>query len=558
MADAVVNVILKARDEASAEVGRLGRQLGDMPASLGRIASAAGSFGIIAGVAASAGAAVLAMTRSFGDQAEELDRISRGVGSTVKEVDTMRMTYKALGLDIGQADTALQFMSRAISLHHDRLAALGVTSRDAVQAILQLTDVTAKHGDAAKRNAEFSQLLGRQWRTLAAVAPDLRDKYNEMSDALEKNGGWTDEMIAKGKVLHDQWAQLGVKFRGFWLNLASDSASGSSSFLTMLDNITTAIEKFEDKIKKSKFNVTWGDLWNKVKDLEGKVGFGNFPPTRTGSGTGVWEKTLEGMKAEQEYFAQLGEDIDDDDSKLMKHLALVKEVLEVFPEFSQKQAESFAFQIEDSQLAQKREQWMKEMVQGPTEKEAKEAAKQAKEMWKKVWEGMVEEQKFLGAPNMFESIIEGWKGVVDQQLDMGNILQEGLGHVYQSLDIAVQQVFTNIFKRGQTLSGALKIVFASIGQAFLDVISHIVATEMFKLFLKLIGMVVFGPLGGGGDLLSGVGGGGPALARGGLAPGNTTTININAIAPNAVLSEVLDPSGSFRRTNMRIGELGAM
>jgi hypothetical protein len=568
---AVVNVVFKARDEASAEVRKLAGELGALPGAASRIISAAGPIGLFAGALASGGAAAIAAGKAFSDEAVALDRISRGAGTTAQNVQVLQATYKRFGLDADQATTALQFMARAIAQHPDRLKALGVQSRDAFQAILQLGDRFAKSGDAAQHAGLLAELLGKQWRTLTGIAPQLRQATEEVRSEMESTGAlMSDVMIARGKTLHQTFDLLALRWRGVWLEMAAAAVPSSITIVNSIDAILKGFDRLVKGGQKAKDD--YYAIWSSLKPVAGlgPLGFGVIPIPGSGA-TGAQIKQRRELDQQIKDLLAYGlvgpvtynapdETLDKTTAAMKKHAALVQELIDLYPKMTKKVAEHIAKLEEEQELELKREAMAKKFpnlfptipvteVRGATRETARKLLEQAAQQV--TGEGLFGEKALIEQKPAitFAKITTAWEVTVMKQLELGTLLQDGLTKVYQSLESTVYTVFSNIFARGQTLGRALATVFKGIGDAFLQVISHIVATEMFKLFLSLLKGVVFG-FGGAipdiGDLI-------PSRAGRPIAP--NTNITINALSPNSVLSEMLNPGGSMRRANLRLAEV---
>jgi len=505
----VVAIIIKARDEASIAVRNLAAQLGTLPGPLARIASAGGAFGILTAGAITAVSGVIALTKHFADQAIAIEKLARGTGTSVQNVQVLQETYKRFGKDVEGAGTALQFMSKAIQQHHDRLAHLGVTSRDAFTAMIQLSDVFKKGGDAAQRNALLNELLGRQWRSLSGVALDLSSTIGAVREAMIESGALMDEkMIAKAKELHEVYNVLGIRWRGVWLDIASAMVGPAKDIANTISGLIDWIHRFgkavEDADKKSQ---GW---WERSQNAL-RVKLGLQPKNEAA----FWTKKEKDEAIFTGYMAALAtppgqdEGMDESNAKMLKHLALVKELSEAYPKWTRAVRDAAVASIEAAEAAAKLGELEKKMFVGPDEKgflaEQEALRKKIQEQRFNEIERIMDERKAnaersifpegTATREVFSNVTRAWQTEVENMLKAGTLLHDGIGAVFQGMQQGFSAVFSNLLSRGQTFATALTTIFKTIGQMFLQMVGQIVATEVFKLFLKLIGWVVGGPAG---------------------------------------------------------------
>jgi hypothetical protein len=167
----------------------------------------------------------------------------------------------------------------------------------------------------------------------------------------------------------------------------------------------------------------------------------------------------------------------------------------------------------------------------------------------------------------FKKVIDEWNKAANGITSSVAVLNDTLDSVWTGLREGFSQAFMGILSGSQSLSQAMRTVFTSLAQSILSTLGELVATNVFKLFLELVGLSLGVPVGLPGPI-SGVGMGGSAatapsgplipaasfLGQRPLAGGGNTYI-IQTFAPSSVLRDLVSPMGSMRRANDRLIEV---
>jgi hypothetical protein len=225
MAGNTVEFILKARDEASKAIRRLAGEVGGLSTVTAKLAGTAGAVGLVAGAAVTAGAAVVAMGRHLANDVERLDRLASATGATIPQLQTLEMTFENAGIASEQAGKALTFLNRAIGRGDPLLKAMGITSRNAYEAMMQLSDVFARSDDTAKKAAISQKLLGKASAEVSGSMASLRTDTVATNEAMREAGALYGEGVtADAKKLDAQLDALNIRFRGVKTTLATEVA----------------------------------------------------------------------------------------------------------------------------------------------------------------------------------------------------------------------------------------------------------------------------------------------------------------------------------------------
>ena len=188
MASEVVQIVLRAQDEATAKVRALSGELGGFARVATRLASSLGSIGSIVGSVATVTAAIVAVGKRFADSAEDLERLSNGAGVTTARFQALRQVVQEGGGSAEALSAGLKELNRSIATGDPLLKSLGINTRDTGEAFQQLVQALANTNDAAARTEVAQRLLGRSGVELAAQARELAENTQATEQALRRAG----------------------------------------------------------------------------------------------------------------------------------------------------------------------------------------------------------------------------------------------------------------------------------------------------------------------------------------------------------------------------------
>lgn len=233
-----VEFILKARDEASAAIARVAGATTDLRGAFAGLASKAGVFGVVATGALAAAGAIVAATASLSDQNEAMSRVAQAAGTTVQNVQLARASFDSMGLSAEQADKSLSLMAKAIGNNNPTLKSLGVTSRDAYGALVQMSNAMRKGGDAADHMRIATNVLGKSGTEVAGVLKQFASQADAMHSVLRRTGGViSDELSGKLADFDTAIDQLGLTWQGLWNNMVGQTVTAATKIIT----VTTAL-----------------------------------------------------------------------------------------------------------------------------------------------------------------------------------------------------------------------------------------------------------------------------------------------------------------------------
>ena len=272
---AVLQVILKAKDEASKTLDGSIKKIGGM-GKVGKVAAGAGAL-----IAGGIGAAAIALDRAADKAATyggEIINIQRITGGSAIESSKLAAVFRRAGIDAGGAARDLKTLDAGIDGNSKYMKAAGIASKDASghnrksgDVMRDLVKYYSTATDKAKANTIASKLLGRGYKdmiptlsggvkgldatTTAAMkngeamsGPQLqavKDYAKAKKDAASAERGLTMQMgllILPLKTLVTKWL---VKFLA-WMN----ESKGFANFKSWLKKVVTGITNFADSVKK--------------------------------------------------------------------------------------------------------------------------------------------------------------------------------------------------------------------------------------------------------------------------------------------------------------------
>ncbi len=199
MAASKVEILLAAKDQASAVLDRITGSLKDMASQAKGLEGGAGvAFGaIVAGAAAAAGASV-ALAKGLAEQVESLGKVKAASGASRDNIQVLQRVFVNAGAAAADASAALVAMSRAIGRNDPILKQLGITSRDSFQALLQVSDVLGQMTDEGQKSLVMQRLLARASKEGAAAMVNLRASVSDTRAEYARFGALLTDEVTQG------------------------------------------------------------------------------------------------------------------------------------------------------------------------------------------------------------------------------------------------------------------------------------------------------------------------------------------------------------------------
>ena len=195
MAANVIQILIEAKDNATAKIAQVEGAISR--SGVGAVALAAGIGAAGLAITAMAGAAVAGAARlkELGKEAEQLQNLSAKTGTSASQIQSMTKQLEDMGIGAESLSVGLRFLQKNIVDNADKLADYGITAKDTMGALMQLSDLFAKMPDGPNKTRIAMELLGNRGGT--ALIPFL----NQGSAAIQRT---TADLREMGSVLDDK------------------------------------------------------------------------------------------------------------------------------------------------------------------------------------------------------------------------------------------------------------------------------------------------------------------------------------------------------------------
>jgi hypothetical protein len=268
-----VDLLLRAKNEASLQVKKLAADVGGLDETVGRLTAGLGVWGAIAAGATAAGAAVIAVSKKFSDEVESIDRVRAATGAQVSEVQTLRLAYTQQGLASEEADRALEKMAVALGRNDPLFKKLGISTRDVYQATIQASKAMAATSDPGTRAAIATTFFGKAATDATGPIAGLAAAAEEAQRKLKASGAAiSPEDADRARRLDDALDSLSLSLQGLGKVTASSFAPAATTITTGLTGIIAVMLHLQDAAQDDESH---GLLWwlKKQRDEGDKKAF---------------------------------------------------------------------------------------------------------------------------------------------------------------------------------------------------------------------------------------------------------------------------------------------
>jgi len=215
VAQNVIEILLKARDEATAQLKAAATATSGLNSALAGLSSIAGPVAAVTGALVAVGSAAINAAKSLAEEVEQLQNLSSQSGVSIQNLQTLQQLLKEAGGSAGDATQAINFLNRAIATNDPLLKKLGITTRDTWTAFNQLVQVLASSDDAAARTEVAFQLLGRGSTVLLGKIDSIAAQLPNARSEMEKLGVVMGaDTVEAAKALDVQMDQLDRRWKG--------------------------------------------------------------------------------------------------------------------------------------------------------------------------------------------------------------------------------------------------------------------------------------------------------------------------------------------------------
>lgn len=165
------------------------------------------------------------------DAADHLGDLSKSTGLAVEELAGLKLAAEQSGTDLGGVSKAVNKLSVEMGKDADKFAAIGITSKDNIEALKQLADVYASIQDPQQKAAFGAAALGKEWASLAPLLAEGGAKIGEMVEKGQRLSGITKAMVDEADKFNDQLAELKANSDGLAASIGNDMLPTLNRFL---------------------------------------------------------------------------------------------------------------------------------------------------------------------------------------------------------------------------------------------------------------------------------------------------------------------------------------
>lgn len=223
-------------------VGGLGQVQDKLGAVQNRVSdfakSAAGLTAV--GGALSAGA-FAALVKSSIDAADRLSDLSAATGITVENLAGLGWVAQLTGTNLEDVSKAVNKLAVEMGENAEGFARLGITAKDPLEALMQLSDVFVSIEDPQQRAAVANAALGQSYERLAPLLAEGSDSLRTMLEEGKVLSGVTTEMSTKAGLFNDQLDEMRALSGQLGVSIASD----------LLDPMSDLVGAFLDTYRES-------------------------------------------------------------------------------------------------------------------------------------------------------------------------------------------------------------------------------------------------------------------------------------------------------------------
>ncbi len=247
MATRSVNVVVKARDDASKKFGKIGKSAGGLSSSLkGLAVAAAAAFGI---------RAIKSFVSNTLDSIDALAKMSARINITADDLRGLRMAATQAGASNASLDKALEKMAKNLGeaaggtgeairgLDMLGLSAKTLVDAGPAEAFKLIADKISEMGNQSEKAAAASFIFGRAGIQLVNVLDSGSDAIDEMiKKSTELSGTLTKKQLKAVEDSNDAWDDFNRALTGTGEQIVSAMAPALES----LANSLTALIKFTE------------------------------------------------------------------------------------------------------------------------------------------------------------------------------------------------------------------------------------------------------------------------------------------------------------------------
>lgn len=242
MATSAVDIVIRARNEASRVLAGVANELGGISSRVGALTAGTGVFGALATAAVAFGGAAVVAGRNLADTAEELERTAKATDTNVRSLQVYRQIVRDMNGDVGGLDKALVELTRSIDRGDPLLEQLGITTKDTDEAFLQLVRTLAASDDVGRKTNIAIALMGKSAKALVPELDAIANNFDRVNQRARESGELLGEdLVASGARLDEQFDTLGRNWRATWNSMAEVAVPVANVILGKLNELYASL-----------------------------------------------------------------------------------------------------------------------------------------------------------------------------------------------------------------------------------------------------------------------------------------------------------------------------
>jgi hypothetical protein len=217
MADNSTRIVIDAVDKTKAAID-------SVKGNLTGLAGTAGTLnGTLARLAPLLGAATFtAFIKNSIDAADSLNDLSARTGAAVEDLAGLELAAKLGDTSLEALGKGINRLSIFMAENSQRAKELGITAKDPVAALVQLSEKLTSIQDLNTRNSVANEILGKSYQELLPLllqgGAALQDQINRGKEL----NPITEEMARQAGMFNDQLDELAIGSKAFGLSIAKD------------------------------------------------------------------------------------------------------------------------------------------------------------------------------------------------------------------------------------------------------------------------------------------------------------------------------------------------
>lgn len=586
------------RDAASGALS----QLGSVGRLLAPVAAVAGPVTVLGAALVGVSAASVQVATAFARDVQALENLSRRTGIAIEDVQALQRALTNAGASPDAFVRPLQLLNRQLAENSDLVQQLGLSGLAPLDALRKLLGVLAASPDVVKRNEVANRLLGQSYGELVGVAAALGPAFDKTRDRLRELGLVAGEDVRRQLAdLRAESAELRLQWDALWNNIRQATVGPAQAIVKALNDIAESARTGIGPV---------GELvgvMRKLNDLSKAptqfVVQQLFPPdaARQAVSGDAFAAGIERLKTVAPQFIPQLEDLvkaldkinfgDEGESPREKRIKQLRDLLGITAGRAAELEARLLGLEQTAQIASLAEQFRRfggnipqelfdrlgpagrqslldRFVLGPTElPPVSERVKAEMGLIRETLDGFTAAS--AEAPRGGQTGLGLATALLPppEQFQQIGAELESIAHATgRGIQAGLTTAFVNLTNQAQTFRGAMVSIFQAMVQEILAALAKLATVALGKLllnigtgggsgFIEAIGRALVGsaatPVSGGAQRLGSAG-------EFAIQPQQGNTFIIQSIDSRSVLDDLLSPTGSFRRANDRLAELGAV